>query len=97
MGNCLICGERDGLKVVWTLGRFDEVFNRTFFDWTYGYTENSWLTEKEAVYKTEALICDERLVKNIHIKQQQGDGSWIIIDLKTSPYAHHNKIAPTIE
>lgn len=94
MSSCLICGEREGFKVVWTFCHFDEGLNANVSEWTYGYTEKSWLTEEEAVYKAEALISSTKSVKNIQVKQLQGDGSWIVIDLKTSPYAYHNKKAP---
>lgn len=94
MSSFLICGEREGLKVVWTFCHFDEYLNSNVCEWTYGYNEKSWLTEEEAVYKAEALISSSRSVKNIQVKQLQGDGSWIVIDLQTSPYAYHNKKAP---
>jgi hypothetical protein len=95
MRNFLICGVKGNLKVVWTFCEFDKNLNRNIYEWTYGYRDSSWLTEEEAIHKAEDLIYSEKSVKDIEVKQQQGDGSWLIIDIKTSPYAYHNKKALT--
>ena len=94
MNNCLICGNDNGLNVVYTFSHFDERLNSNFSKWTYGYNDNSWLTEEEAVFKAEALIHCEKSIKDIRVKQLLGDGSWITINLKTSPFAYHNKKTP---
>lgn len=94
MKNCLICGNYFNNNVNYTFQYFDKNFNLPVSEWTYGYTENSWLTEEDAVYKAEALIFSRNSVKNIKVKQLLGN-EWIDIDLEKSPFAYHNKKAPT--
>lgn len=95
MKNCIICGVKQGSHVVWTFQNFNEIFNSSVFEWTYGDDNNSWLSEEEAVYRAETLIVKEKSVKNICVKQRLGD-QWFIVDLEKSPFAYHNKKAPTV-
>lgn len=91
MQNCLICGLDKGIKVNWTFSHFNENLNSSVSEWTYGYTDKSWLTEEDAVYKAEALIHSEKTVTNIHVQKKLSDDTWIVVDLEKSPFAYHNK------
>lgn len=95
MGNCLICGERDGLKVVWTLCDFDELRNANVYEWTYGYTEKSWLTEEKAISLAKEFL-GQPGIKNIKVIQPLADDNYFEIDFtKDEPEYHLKKNSPT--
>lgn len=89
--DCVICGEKENRNVNYDFIKYDEVFG-LIHEWRYGYSNQSFYTEKEAVYIAEALIYQNR-VKNIRVEKRMSNGSWVKVDLQNSPYASQSSLA----